>query len=141
MTRAVRPWSIAWSRVINRSWPAIRSGSRGSVEHRRGIARRCAARHCAAVIAGKVVDPSCLMAAWRRSSVLPWPRGPGLLAAVLQGVESLGEDRLAVLVVAPLTDVGQVGLVGLGLRGSRRVVPVLARREPAPRAVPDLRDL
>ena len=65
-------------------------------------------------------------------------KGRGLLAA--EPGEGLVEDRLAVGLVAPLADVGQVGLVGLGLRRGGRLVLVTAGREPAPRAVPGLGD-
>src|SRR5689334_13830533 len=61
--------------------------------------------------------------------------------ALLQGVERFGQDCLAVLVVAALAHVGEVGLVGLGLRRRRRVLAVPAGRKAAARAVPDLRDL
>src|ERR687896_514359 len=59
--------------------------------------------------------------------------GGALLAQLGQG---LVEDGLAVFVGAPFLHVGQMGLVGLGLRRGGRVGGVLSGRETAPRAVP-----
>ena len=54
--------------------------------------------------------------------------GPSDLAAEL--CQRLGEDRLAVLVAAPLAHVGEMGLVRLGTRRVRRVLLVLPAGKP-----------
>ncbi|CAK7285565.1 hypothetical protein SGPA1_31438 [Streptomyces misionensis JCM 4497] len=72
------------------------------------------------------------------------PRGPAgrqLLDLAAQFGERLGEDRLAVRVAAPLPHIGEVGLVRLGARRVRGVVPVLAGRKAAARAVPGVGNL
>src|SRR3954471_13046648 len=66
------------------------------------------------------------------------PRAPDSAGAEL--FQGLGEDRVAVLVVAPLAHIGEVGLVRLVAwrRGGR--LTVAAGGEPAAWAVPAVRD-
>src|SRR4051812_27132055 len=95
---------------------------------------------------------------WRRSRDSPSPccagcahasakrsRFPVRRAAELpllpQGLQGLVEDRLAVLVAAPLADVGKMTLVRRRARRRRGVVLVTPGGEAAPRAVPELGEL
>src|SRR5437868_4298750 len=76
-----------------------------------------------------------------RSATARSLQGPLDGGALLAGLsERFFEDGLTILVAAALLHVSQVRLVRLSLRRGRRVLRVLARRKPAARAVPGLRD-